>query len=138
MKISAKASGVSAIVVVLLLAGCQTSRFGGNQRTGIAPAQRTPQVTAEAAINGRWQPTDAATQGVYVAEFRDGVFVSRSPATGNPLAKGSYKVTADDRVELDFVGATTQTRVTAICQRTTPDTLFCQPSTGSPFNLQRA
>lgn len=126
--------GTVALIALVAISGCQSVRFGGSQANQ-APQQAA--VNPASAVNGRWEPTDDATRGVYVAEFRDGVFVSRSPETGKPLARGSYRVPSDSLIELDFVGATTQTRVTATCQRSTPTTMFCQPSTGSPFNLRK-
>lgn len=127
------------------LAGCQSTSTGPNTGINVQPAPKPapkpevkPVAKPEAALNGRWVPTDEATRGVYVAEFRDGVFVSRSPKTQKPLAKGSYSIASDTVVNLKFVGAATQTAVEAKCERRTSTTMYCVPTIGSPFNLARS
>ena len=131
---------VGAVSAVALLAGCQSARLNTPQAEVTAaprPEAPPPAANTAAALNGKWIPTDEAARGVYVAEFRDGVFVSRSPKTNKPLAKGSYTVVSDQVVNLKFVGAATQTAVEAKCDRQTPSTMFCTPTIGSPFNLSR-
>lgn len=125
-----------------VLVGCQsttpnTPNSGINLRPAPQPEVQ-PEIKPGAALNGRWVPTDEATRGVYVAEFRDGVFVSRSPTTQKPLAKGSYTIASDTQVDLKFVGAATKTAVEAKCERRTPTTMYCVPTIGSPFNLARS
>ena len=121
---------VNATIVasLVILSGCQST---GPQ---LRPVSAKPDPLS---INGRWFPTDASTRGIYVAEFKDGVFVSTSPSTQKPLAKGKYTVLSQTEIDLEFVGAATQTAVKAKCQRRTPTTLYCVPSLGSPFNLSR-
>lgn len=113
---------------LVLVAGCQTS---GPQ---LRPITTPPNPLS---INGTWIPTDANTRGIYVAEFKDGVFVSTSPSTQKPLAKGKYTVLSETLIDLEFVGAATQTAVQAKCERKTPQTLYCVPTLGSPFNLAK-
>ncbi len=129
----------SAATAAIILTACQgiTPRSQQPVQVAIATPQpvQTPQ-SANAALNGQWLPSDEASRGVYVAEFRDGVFVSRSPGSDDALARGSYNV-AGDSVNLNFVGAVSQTEVNATCQRRTATTLYCVPTVGSPFNLQR-
>ena len=128
----------SAAGAALLLSACQGITPRGQQPVQVAVATPPPAAapSANAALNGRWVPTDEASRGVYVAEFRDGVFVSRSPGSDDALARGSYTV-AGDSVDLNFVGAVSQTEVNATCQRRTATALYCVPTVGSPFNLQR-
>lgn len=119
----------------LVLASCKSSGnalSSGKPTVGLSPKPADPN-----RIDGKWLPTDEGAKGVYVAEFRSGQFVSRSPKTNQPLAKGQYKVVSADSVELNFVGAATKTAVSAKCQRPTPSKLYCVPSIGSPFNLQK-
>lgn len=123
-----------ALAGAILLSACQMGStgnpFGSRQQATVAQ-------TAESTLNGTWLPTDAAARGVYEAEFRNGVFVSRSPSTNKPLARGSYRVVSDKLIDLQFVGAATNTSVEAKCNRQTADTMYCVPSVGSPFNLRR-
>lgn len=133
---------VGTLAAASLLSACQSARLSTPQ-TNVAvkpapnPEALKPAENSNAALNGKWIPTDEAAKGVYVAEFRNGVFVSRSPTTNKPLAKGSYSVVSDTSVDLKFVGAATKTAVEAKCDRQTPSTMYCTPSIGSPFNLRR-
>lgn len=128
---------IATIAFVALLAGCQGVNFGGN-RSSLTPKPAAVKPAADPnSLNGQWIPTDEAAKGVYVATFRDNVFVSKSPSDGKVLAKGNYTVQSESQVKLQFEGAATKTVVNADCQRPTPTTLYCVPSIGSPFNLQR-
>jgi len=123
-----------------MLAGCQSfgSRLpAASPQPAPTPVASAPSATPNAGINGTWVPTDAAVKGVYVAQFRNGVFVSTSPKTNQPLAKGKYSITAENNIQLEFVGAATNTVVKAKCERPAPTTLYCVPTIGSPFTLQR-
>ncbi len=134
------AFSLSAAAAAFVLSACQGITPRNQQPVQVAIATPPPTATLpapNAALNGQWMPTDEASRGVYVAEFRDGVFVSRSPGSDDALARGSYNV-AGDNVNLNFVGAVSKTEVNATCQRRTATTLYCVPTVGSPFNLQRA
>ncbi len=130
----------SVLTAALALSACQGITPASQQPVQVAiatpPPAAAPAPSANAALNGQWVPTDEASRGVYVAEFRDGVFVSRSPGSNDALARGSYNV-AGDSVNLNFVGAVSRTEVNATCQRRTATALYCVPTVGSPFNLQR-
>ncbi len=123
-----------ALTGAILLSACQSGSIGNPFGSSQPPAAVQ---SAESTLNGTWLPTDAAARGVYEAEFRNGVFVSRSPSTNKPLARGSYRVVTDTQIDLQFVGAATNTSVEAKCTRQSPDTMYCVPSVGSPFNLRR-
>ena len=127
------------LVGCLVLASCQS--FGSRlpSRGPSAPTAPPPVATAQGsdAISGTWVPTDEKARGVYVAQFRDGVFVSTSPTTKKPLAKGRYVIVSDTSVKLDFVGAASGTAVQANCERQSETTLYCVPTLGSPFTLSR-
>ena len=118
----------------LMLASCQSS----NSRTpNLGLSNSTPVATEPVGLNGTWIPTDEKAKGVYVATFRDSVFVSKSPKDQKVLAKGSYSIVSETAVKLQFEGAATKTVVNADCERKTTETLYCIPSIGSPFNLRR-
>ncbi len=128
---------LASLISIALLSACQFGGLRGNSssNTGIE-ASLTPGPGAE--LNGTWLPTDEAAVGVYEAEFKDGVFISRSPSTSKPLAKGKYVVVSDKQVDLEFVGAATNTAVKAKCDRLSENTMYCVPTVGSPFNLKRS
>lgn len=133
------APAAAAVFLSFALAACQ-SPFGGSTRTGQQVAVTTPPpaaVNSAAAINGRWIPTDEATRGAYYAQFNNGSFVSRDPQSNAAIAQGSYRVTSETGVELDFVGAASGKRITATCQRSAPDRMTCTPTVGGTFSLQR-
>ncbi len=118
---------------IALLTACQTNT--SRSRTGIE-GSLTPNPSA--VLNGTWLPTDEAAKGVYVADFRDGEFVSRSPSSDKQLAIGKYVIVSDKVINLEFVGAATNTAVKAKCDRLSEDTMYCVPTVGSPFNLKRS
>lgn len=120
-------------VAGIALASCQSP---GTRGPDLSLAKPAPTTNTDG-LNGQWIPTDEAAKGVYVATFRDNVFVSKSPTNGKILAKGSYTSASDTLVKLTFEGAATKTVVNADCQRTAPEKLYCVPSIGSPFNLQK-
>lgn len=122
----------TALASLVVLAACQNN----NSRSSGLESSLSPKTGSE--LNGKWLPTDAAARGVYEAEFRDGVFASRSPGNNKLLAKGSYRIISDKQIDLEFVGAATNTAVKAKCDRPTSNTMYCVPSVGSPFNLQRS
>lgn len=125
---------ITGLSAAMFLSACQSGSFGN--RSSTIATSLTP--TAGAELNGTWLPTDQAARGVYEAEFKDGIFVSRSPTTNKPLAKGNYKIVSDKVIDLEFVGAATNTAVKAKCDRLTENTMYCVPTVGSPFNLQRS
>ena len=133
------AVAIPTLVLSVALAGCQ-SPFGASSRSPQVKVATTPPPAANstAALNGRWVPTDEATKGAYFAQFNNGSFVSRDPQSQAAIAQGSYLVTSDTGVELDFVGAASGKRIKATCQRSTPDTMACTPTVGGTFNLQRS
>lgn len=128
---------ISSVLCAILLAGCQ-SPFSGSSRAPIAAVTPPPApANSTAALNGRWVPTDEATRNAYFAEFNNGKFVSRDPQSKAAIAQGSYVVTSDTGVDLDFVGASSGRRIQAKCQRSAPDRMTCTPTVGGTFNLQR-
>jgi hypothetical protein len=121
-----------AVASLALLTACNSNKSRSNSglESSLSPG-------AGAELNGTWLPTDAAAKGVYEAEFKNGVFISRSPSTDKPLAKGNYKIVSNKEIALEFVGAATNKVVRAKCDRQSTDTLYCVPTVGSPFNLKR-
>ena len=132
-----KKTTFTTLICALALAGCQ-SPFSGSGRTPVATVTPPPApANSTAALNGRWVPTDEATRDAYFAEFDNGKFVSRDPQSKAAIAQGSYVVTSETGVDLDFVGASSGQRIQAKCQRSTPDRMTCTPTIGGTFNLQR-
>ena len=65
-------TAIIGLTSLALLTACQSGGFRSNTGSGIE-SSLTPKEGA--ALNGVWLPTDAAAQGVYEAEFKDGIFV---------------------------------------------------------------
>ncbi|MEP1207581.1 MAG: hypothetical protein ABJM29_03530 [Rhizobiaceae bacterium] len=124
---------IASLASIALLSACQM-----NWPRAKSPAiESSLKPSAGSELNGTWLPTDEAAKGVYEAEFKNGVFISRSPSTNKSLAKGKYVVVSEKQVDLEFVGAATNTAVKAKCDRLTNNTMYCVPTIGSPFNLKR-
>jgi len=100
------------------------------------PKPEPKPVAKPISLNGSWVPTDEATKGVYVATFRNNQFLSKAPE-GAILAKGNYKVGANGKVKLNFVGAVTKRKSEANCDLKGTTRLQCVLTTGSSFNLQK-
>ena len=130
-------TAVSGLAILALLTACQSNGFRLNSgaKSGVESSLAPNE---DAVLNGVWLPTDEAAKGVYEAEFNNGIFISHSPTTNKPLAKGNYKVVSEKQIDLEFVGAATNTAVQAKCDRLTTDTMYCVPTVGSPFNLKRS
>jgi len=123
------------ILAGIALASCQTAT---PNLPSLKPAAKpVPAAAAPDLVSGQWIPTDEASKGIYVATFKDGNFISKSPKDGKILAKGSYTQQAE-KLMLKFVGAATGTVVNASCERKSPTALYCVPSVGSPFNLAKS
>jgi hypothetical protein len=103
-----------AVAVVLVLAGCQTARFGDP-------------------VSGRW----ASDDGVFVATFRNGAFSSRLTSTGETVvADGRYRRTTDGLI-LEWTSIAANERRTAQCRFLATSRLACAPSVGQSFTMTR-
>jgi hypothetical protein len=114
-----RASTIGAVALSLLfLAACQTSYL--------------PAPFARSTMDGTW----ASTDGVFVANFQDGRFVSRFTKTNEILAQGTYTI-AGSAVSMQWISVQAQQQRSANCSITTATTVACSQSGGGAFNLQR-
>jgi hypothetical protein len=117
----------------VLLAACQTQpgRMIAGRMGGVpAPATIEP---ASSPMDGNW----AATDGVFVASFQGGNFISRFTKTNEVLAQGSYRVEGS-RVAMDWLSVATQQQRSASCTMTGANSVHCEQAGGGGFDLRRA
>jgi hypothetical protein len=112
------------VLAALAVAGCQSFDMGGGQAP---PPQAIP-----TAMDGNW----ASTDGVFVASFERGGFVSRFTATNEMLAKGTYTVTGTN-VSMNWISVATKQQRAAACTFMSADTVACNQQGGGKFELRR-
>jgi hypothetical protein len=112
------------VLAGLAVGGCQSFDMGG----GPPP----PQAVATA-MDGNW----ASTDGVFVASFERGGFVSRFTATNEMLAKGTYTV-AGTNVTMDWISVKTRQQRAAACTIMSADVVACNQQGGGKFELRRS
>lgn len=107
----------TAVGLLMLLASCNTNK----------------EVAGPPILNGNW----ASSDGVYVAEFRNGSFQAVANDTGNVISRGEYIALAEDRVQLKWNGLVTGRDGSADCAKPEPNRLNCVDANGNRFSLQR-
>ncbi|MYZ50417.1 hypothetical protein [Propylenella binzhouense] len=105
-------------LAAVLLAGCQS----------IGPGP------APSPMSGIW----ASTDGVFVARFADGRFVSRFTKTNEVLAEGSYSMEAGRQVSMRWLSIATKQQRSATCSFTGPNRLSCKQTGAGAFDLVRS
>ena len=114
-----RASIAGGLAVALLIAGCQT-------------AEQQQVVQRASPMDGMW----ASTDGVFIANFQNGQFISRFTKTNEILAQGSYTI-AGSNVSMQWISVQAQTQRSANCTMTGANTVACTQTGGGAFNLQR-
>jgi uncharacterized lipoprotein YajG len=115
-----RASMTGGLALALLLAACQT-------------AEEQQAVRPTTAMDGTW----ASTDGVFVANFQNGQFVSRFTKTNEILAQGRYTV-AGNNVTMQWISVQAQAERSANCLMTGANTVACTQAGGGAFNLQKS
>lgn len=108
-------SAAVAFVALLALTACQTASSN-------APA-----------MEGAW----ASDDGVFVADFAGGRFVSRARQNGAVLAEGNYQVLGDT-VQMSWLSTSTQQQRSATCRFLDPSRVLCDQAGATSFQLSRA
>jgi hypothetical protein len=110
------------VLAALSVGACQSFDMGGGP---------PPQAVATA-MDGNW----ASTDGVFVATFERGGFVSRFTKTNEMLAKGTYTV-AGTNVTMDWISVSTKQQRAAACTFMSADVVACNQQGGGKFELRR-
>jgi hypothetical protein len=84
-------------------------------------------------MDGEW----ASTDGVFVASFERGGFVSRFTATNEMLAKGTYTVNGTT-VNMNWISVATKQQRAAACTIMSADVVACNQQGGGKFELRRS
>lgn len=103
------------LLSVLVLAGCQGTRLGGDT------------------LAGNW----ASSDGVFVATFANGAFSSRLTGTGEVVVADGRYSRVSDGLELTWTSIAANERRSALCQFQSAETVRCNPSAGRPFTMTR-
>ena len=100
---------------------------------GVAACQTKKEKAGPPLLNGSW----ASSDGVYVAELRNGDFRAVANDTGGVISQGRYIAVADDKVRLEWYGVVSGKSNSADCLKPTPDQLDCVDENGNKFSLRR-
>jgi len=108
------------ILTVVFVGGCQTY------------AAREPAPIASTPMDGTW----ASGDGVFVASFERGQFVSQFTKTNEMLARGSYTVSGN-AVTMNWISVATKQQRSAACTFRSADVVSCDQQGGGRFELHR-
>ena len=111
---------IAAAAAATLLAGCQMMSGG-------------PQSPARSQMDGNW----ASTDGVFVATFSGGSFVSRFTQTNEILAQGTYTVDGSN-VSMQWLSVQAQQQRSANCTIAGTGSVRCNQAGGGSFELTRS
>jgi len=84
-------------------------------------------------LNGNW----ASSDGVYVAELRNGDFQAVANDTGNIISSGNYVALSETNVRIEWVSAISGSANQANCVKPSVDQLDCTDQGGKKFSLRR-
>ena len=107
-----------AVAAATLLAGCQM--------------MSGPSGPGRSQMDGNW----ASTDGVFVATFSGGSFVSRFTQTNEILAQGSYTVNGPD-IAMRWLSTTTGEQRSANCSFRSASNVHCQQAGAGGFDMNR-
>lgn len=99
----------------------------------LAACQGNKEVAGKPVLNGNW----ASSDGVYVAEFRNGTFQAVANDTGGVISRGEYVALSPEQVRLNWVGLVSGKANQANCQKPAENRLDCTDSNGNTFSLLR-
>lgn len=106
------------VALATLLAGCQM--------------MSDPSGPGRTQMDGNW----ASADGVFVATFSGGSFVSRFTQTNEILAQGSYTVNGPD-IAMRWLSAATQEQRAANCSFRSANTVHCEQVGAGGFDMNR-
>ena len=84
-------------------------------------------------LNGNW----ASSDGVYVAELRNGNFKAVANDTGGVISQGRYIALSEDKIKLEWYGIVSGKSNSAECLKPNTEQLDCVDENGNKFSLRR-
>ncbi len=105
-------------ILAIVLSGCSLSK---------------DEIAGPPILNGDW----ASTDGVYVAELRNGNFRAIANDTGSVISQGNYIAISETSVRLEWVSSISGNANKANCVKPSADQLDCTDQGGKTFSLQR-
>lgn len=107
-----------ALLFATVLAGCSSTK---------------DEVAGPPILNGNW----ASTDGVYVAELRNGDFRAVANDTGNVISQGNYIALSETSVRIEWVSQLSGSANNANCVKPSDNQLDCTDQGGKKFSLRR-
>jgi len=107
-----------ALVAVIALASCSLTK---------------DEIAGPPILNGNW----ASTDGVYVAELRNGNFRAVANDTGSVISTGNYVALSETSVRIEWVSEISGTANKASCVKPSDNQLDCTDQGGKRFSLRR-
>ncbi len=98
-----------------------------------ASCQTSGEKVSPPLLNGNW----ASSDGVYVAEFRNGNFRAIANDTGGVISEGKYVALSETKVQLQWRGVVSGKENQAECLKPSPNQLDCVDANGNKFSLKR-
>lgn len=121
--------------IAIMVAAAGVAACQGGERVAMLPGRAiapAPQ-PAPSPMDGRW----ASTDGIFVANFASGRFVSRFTKTSEILAEGTYSLSGNN-VRMDWFSVRAQQQRSATCRFAGSNTVNCDQAGGGKFTLVRA
>jgi hypothetical protein len=120
-----------ALPLAFLVGACES--VGDPALGPTIPLAAPAPMAAPTPMDGTW----ASTDGIFVASFQGGSFISRYTKTNEVLAQGTYSVSGT-LVNMQWMSVAAQQHRSAICAMTAQDAVRCNQSGGGSFDLTRA
>ncbi len=105
----------------------------GAVMVGISACQSNKEKAGPPLLNGSW----ASSDGVYVAELRNGDFKAVANDTGGVISQGRYIAISEEKVKLEWYGVVSGKSNSAQCLKPSTEQLDCVDENGNKFSLRR-
>ena len=137
-------AGVGSLALLTACSGGRTSITTAALAPPAAPVKKAVAVkkakpNPNAALNGRWEPTDADGRKLYYLQLKNGGLASRSPVGNKTTARGTYKVLGNDKVAITYQSALSSSPVNLTCSLSGKARMTCSSADGSnTFSIVKA
>ena len=147
MRIVRSALLLTACSSLVVAAACSTGRTttaalappSAPVKKAVVVEKQQPKANPNAALNGRWEPTDADGRKLYYLQLKNGGLASRSPSTNATTARGTYKVLAGNKVAIVYQSSQSSTPINLTCQVAGGKRMTCSSADGSnTFSIVKA
>ena len=112
---------------------CSKLMIGFVCLSAVSACQSKKEVAGPPILNGSW----ASSDGVYVAEFRNGNFRAIANDTGGVISQGNYIALSESKIQLSWNGVVSGKSNSAECIKPSSNQLDCVDQNGIKFTLRR-